>query len=191
MNAMTRALGCWLTGAVLAHCGAAIAQEKSRGYPVRPIRLIVAASPGAGGDIMARSVAQMLTDAFGQNAVVDNRPGASGSIGVELVARSAPDGYTLLSLGDTLTILGATRRVPFDILKAFDPVVPTSTQPYVLIVHPSMPFRSIKELVAYSATQTVTYSGSTGIASTVHLGMARFAQLSGAKLLFIPYKGTA
>src|ERR1700687_3323147 len=136
MNAMTRGLGCWLTGAVLAYCGATVAQDKAGGgYPGRPIRLIVAASPGAGGDIMARAVAQMLTEAWGQNAVVDNRPGASGAIGVELVARSAPDGYTLLSLGDTLTLLGAAKRLPFDILKAFDPVVPTSTQPYVLIVH--------------------------------------------------------
>ena len=191
MNAMTRRLGFGLAGAVLVCSGASVAQDKPAGYPVRPIRLIVAASPGAGGDIMARAVAQMLTDAWGQTAVVDNRPGASGAIGVELVARAAPDGYTLLSLGDTLTLLGATKRLPFDILKAFDPVVPTSTQPYVLIVHPSMPFKSIKELVAYSATQRVTYSGSTGIGSTVHIGMERFAQLSGAKLMFIPYKGTA
>jgi len=191
MNAVTERLCCWLTGAVLGYCSAAIAQDKPGAYPVRPIRVIVAASPGAGGDIMARAVAQMLTDAWGQTAVVDNRPGASGAIGVELVARSAPDGYTLLSLGDTLTVLAATRRLPFDIRKAFDPVVPTSFQPYVLIVHPSMPFKSIKELIAYAASQTVTYSGSTGIGSTVHLGMERFAQLSGAKLRFIPYKGTA
>jgi tripartite-type tricarboxylate transporter receptor subunit TctC len=191
MNGVNRILAGCLTGAVLAYDGGALAQNKPAAYPVRPIRIIVAASPGAGGDIMGRAVAQMLTDAWGQTAVVDNRPGASGAIGAELVARSAPDGYTLLSLGDSLTLLGATKRLPFDLLKAFDPIVPTSFQPYVLIVHPTMPFKSIKELVAYSATQRVTYSGSTGIGSTVHLGMERFAQLSGAKLLFIPYKGTA
>jgi tripartite-type tricarboxylate transporter receptor subunit TctC len=88
-------------------------------------------------------------------------------------------------------LLGALKRVPFDVLKAFDPVVPTSAQPYVLLANLNMPVKSIKELVAYSATQRVTYSGSSGVGATVHLGMERFAQLSGAKLLFIPYKGTA
>lgn len=191
MNSVNRTVACWLASAVLGYCGAAIAQDKPPDYPTRPIRLVVAASPGAGGDMMARAVAQILTDAWGQNAIVDNRSGASGSIGVELVARSAPDGYTLLSLGDTLMILGATKRVPFDVLKAFDPVVPTSTQPYILLAHPSLTVKSIKELVAYSATRTVTYSGSTGVGAPVHLGMERLAQLSGAKLQFIPYKGTA
>jgi len=191
MNGVKPIVACWLAGAVLGYCGPSIAQDKPPDYPSRPIRLVVAASPGAGGDIMARAVAQMLTDAWGQNAIVDNRPGASGTIGVELVARSAPDGYTLLSLGDTLIILGATKRVPVDVLKAFDPVVPTSVQPYIILAHPSMPANSVKELVAYSATRSVTYSGSTGVGSTVHLGMTRLAQLSGMKLQFIPYKGTA
>ena len=191
MNGLNRSLGCWLASAVLGYIGACVAQDKPGGYPVRPIRLIVAASPGAGGDIMARTVAQMLTNAWGQNAVVDNRPGASGAIGVELVARSAPDGYTMLSLGDSLMLLGVQKRVPFEVLKAFDPVVPTSTQPYVLLTNLNVPFKSIKELVAHSATQRVTYSGSTGVGGTVHLGMERFAQISGAKLLFVPYKGTA
>jgi tripartite-type tricarboxylate transporter receptor subunit TctC len=191
MNSVKRTVACWLTSVALGYWGAVIAQDKPPDYPVRPIRLVVAASAGAGGDMMARAVAQMLTDAWGQNAIVDNRPGASGTIGVELVARSAPDGYTLLSLGDTLVILGATKRVPIDVLKSFDPVVPTSVQPYVVLAHPSLPAKSVKELVAYSATRTVTYSGSTGVGSTVHLGMERLAQLSGMKLQFIPYKGTA
>jgi len=188
MNTMTRSL---LAAAVLAYNGASVAQDKPGGYPVRPIRLVISGSPGAGGDMMARAVAQMLTDAWGQNAIVDSRPGGSGVIAVELAARSAPDGYTLLSLGDNFMLLGALKRVPFDVLKAFDPVVPTSAQPYVLLANLNMPVKSIRELVAYSATQRVTYSGSSGVGATVHLGMERFAQLSGAKLLFIPYKGTA
>jgi tripartite-type tricarboxylate transporter receptor subunit TctC len=191
MNCVTRILACALTCAVLACNGAAIAQDKPAGYPVRPIRLILTVAPGAGADAIARAAAQMLTDAWGQNAVVDNRPGGSGVIATELVARSAPDGYTILSQGDTLMILGVQKRVAFDVLKAFDPIVPTSAQPYILLVSPNMPFKSIKELVAYSATQRVTYSGAAGIGSTVHLGMERLAQLSGAKLLFVPYKGSA
>src|SRR5262249_50284913 len=153
------------------------AQDKPAGYPVKPIRLVLAASPGAGGEMVARAAGQMLTDSWGQSVIIDSRPGGSGSIAVELVARSAPDGYTLLSLGETLLLLGATKRVPFDVLQAYDPIVPTSSQPYVLLANPKMPFRSIKEMVAYSATQTVTYSGASGAGNTVHLGMERFAKM--------------
>ena len=181
---------CAVAAAMLASLPA-LAQDKSANYPIRPVRLIVSVAPGAGADAIARAAAQMLTDAWGQNAVGDNRPGAGGVIAAELVAKSAPDGYTLLSHGETLMLLGVLKRVPFDIRKAFDPIVPTSTQPYVLLVGPSLPVKSIRELVAYSATQTLTYAGGAGLGSTVHLGLERFAQLSGAKLLFIPYKGSA
>jgi len=191
MKSVNRIVACWLLSAVLGYCGPALAQGKPSDYPTRPIRLIVAASAGAGGDMMARAVAQMLTDAWGQNTIVDNRPGGSGTIGIELVARAAPDGYTLLSLGDTLVIVGATKRVSLDVLKAFDPIAPTSVQPYIMLAHPSLPSKSFTEMVAYSATRPVTYSGSTGVGAAVHLGMERLAQLSGAKLQFVPYKGTA
>ncbi len=191
MNDMTRNLAGWLASAALAYNGAAIAQDKPAGYPVRPIRLVVAVAPGAGADAIARAVGQMLTDRWGQNAVVDNRSGGGGVIATELVARSAPDGYTFLSQGDTVLYQGAQKRVPFDVLKAFDPVVSTSTQPYVLLVNLSLPVKSIKDMISYSKTQTLDYSGSTGIGSPVHLGMERFAQLSGAKLLYVPYKGSA
>src|SRR5215218_2759424 len=126
MYRMTRTVACWLASAVLAYHGAAIAQDKPAAYPVRPIRLIIAVAPGAGADAIARAAAQMMIDAWGQNAVVDNRPGAGGIIAAELVARAAPDGYTLLSIGDTLVIMGAMKRVPFDVLQAFDPVVAMS-----------------------------------------------------------------
>jgi tripartite-type tricarboxylate transporter receptor subunit TctC len=166
-------------------------QAAAAEYPVRPIRLIVSVAPGAGADAIARAVAQMLTDRLGQNAVVDNRPGGGGVIATEMVARSAPDGYTILSQGDTVMLQGATKRVPFDVRKALDPIVATSTQPYILLVNLNFPVNSIKELIAYSATQTVTYSGSSGIGTGVHLGMEWLAKLSGAKLLFVPYKGSA
>ena len=191
MKTMIWSLTRWLAFAMPIFGGAVFAQDKPADYPLRPIRLIVTVAPGAGTDAIAREVAQMLTTQFGQNVVVDNRPGGSGVIATELVARSAPDGYTLLMQGDTLMLLGATKRVPFDVLKAFDPIVATAGQPYILLVNPGLPFKSIKEMVAYSAKQTLTYSGSSGVGSTVHLGMEWFAQLSGAKLLFVPYKGSA
>ena len=169
----------------------ATAQEKIAGYPVRPIRVIVAVQPGAGGDVMARAAAQMLSERFGQSTVIDNRPGAGGLIATELVARAAPDGYTILSQGETVIIQAAMKRLPFDIMKALEPVVPTSTQPYILLAHSSLLVNSVKELIAYSASNTVTYSGGAGLGGTVHLGMEQFAIRSGMKLTFVPYKGSA
>lgn len=194
MRVMFIRWACWLLPAVFACTSAAIAQvkvDKPAGYPTRPIRLMVTVAPGAGTDAIAREVAQMLTAQLGQNVVVDNRPGGGGVIATELVARAAPDGYTILMQGDTMMLLGATKRVPFDVLKTFDPVVATASQAYILLVNPVLPFKSIKEMVAYSAKQTLNYSGSSGVGSTVHLGLEWFAQLSGAKLLFVPYKGSA
>lgn len=179
------------TAAFALLCVQALAQERPPGYPAKPIRIVTAAAPGAGADMVARIVAQIFMDHWKANVVVDNRPGAGGAIATELVARSAPDGYTFFSQGESLLLQGATKRVSFDVLKTFDPVVPTSSQPYILLAHPDLPVRSIKDLVAYSANHTVTYSGSSGVASMIHIGMERFAKLSGAKLLFVPYKGSA
>ena len=184
----------WLAGSLFACLsGSALAASSAKpaGYPTRPIRLIITVAPGAGADAIARAAAQMMTDAWGQTAVVDNRPGGTGVIAADLVANSAPDGYTLLSVGEQLLLLGAEKRLSFDVLKAFDPVVATTQQPYILIANLDAPFKSIKEMVAYSATQTVRYSGSSGIGSSVHLGMEQLARLSGAKLLYVPYKGSA
>ena len=190
MNAVIRRLACWLTPAALAYNTAALAQEKPGGYPVRPIRIVVTVSPGAGADAIARAAAQMLTERWGQTVVVDNRAGGSGVIATELVARAAPDGYTILSYADSLLFLGATKRVPFDVLTAFDPIVMMTAQPYILIVGLNLPVESLKDLVTYSAKQALTY-GSSGIGGTVHLGMERLAALTGAKLRHVPYKGTA
>jgi tripartite-type tricarboxylate transporter receptor subunit TctC len=191
MNSILWRMIQWAVTAMLACGGAAIAQDKPAGYPTRPIRLIIAVAPGAGADMIARAAAQMLTDKWGQNAVVDNRSGGGGVIATELAARAAPDGYTILSQGDGVLLQGVLKRVPFDVLKAFDPIVATSAQPYILLVGLNLPVKSIKDLIAFSATQRVTYSGSAGIGTSVHLGLEHFAQLSGANLLFVPYKGSA
>ena len=176
---------------LLAHDVPAMAQDKPAGYPTRPIRIIVSVAPGAGGDAIARLAGQMLSDRWGQNAVVDNRSGGGGVIATELVARAVPDGYTLLSQGETVLLQGATKRVPFDVLKTFDPVVGTSRAAVCVTGGAGYAAKTMKDLVAMSATQPVTYSGSSGVGSTIHLGMEWWAQMSGAKLLFVPYKGSA
>lgn len=179
-----------LAASALVSSCVALAQDKPANYPTRPIRLIVTVAPGAGADTMARAAGQILSDSLGQTVVVDNRAGGSGVIATELVARAAPDGYTFLSYADALLLIGVTKRVPFDVLKAFEPVVTLTSQPYVLVIQPNLPIRNLKEFVAYSQKVTLTY-GSSGIAGTVHLGMEQLAKISGAKLLHVPFKGTA
>ena len=166
------------------------AQDKPANYPVRPIRIIIPVAPGGGLDIISRSIAQMLTDRWGQSVIVDNRPGGGTVIATEIGAKAAPDGYTLLALTDTLRIIGATKRVAFDVRTAFDPIVPLSAQPYILIVGPSVPAKSVKELVAYSMANAVSY-GSSGVGTTAHLGLEVLTALTGAKFVHVPYKGGA
>ena len=191
MNIMIRKLGCWLTPVVLAHSTAVWAQDKPPGYPVRPIRIVISVAPGAGADMVARLTAQILSDRWGQNVVVDPRPGGGGVIASTLVAKAEPDGYTLYQNGFGLLIQGATERLPFDVLKTFEPVVRTTSQPYILLVNASVPAKSVKELIAHSASKPLTYAGSSGVGSTVHLGMERLASLSSMKLKHIAYKGSS
>jgi tripartite-type tricarboxylate transporter receptor subunit TctC len=191
MNFMLGKLGGLFIPAVLAFNSTAIAQDKPAGYPVRPIRIIIGVAPGAGADMVARATAQILTEQWGQNAVVDPRPGGGGVIASELAARSAPDGYTLYQNGFGILFQGATKRVPFDVLKTFEPVVRTTQQPYILLVHPSVAAKTFKELVAQSAVKPLTYAGSSGVGSTVHLGMERLSSVSGLKAKHIAYKGSS
>jgi tripartite-type tricarboxylate transporter receptor subunit TctC len=181
-----------VAAAIVLACAAAAGygQDKPAGYPSRPIRIIVGVAPGAGNDAVTRAAAQMLNDRWAQTVVVDNRSGGGTVIAAELGAQAPPDGYTILSATDTLMLLGALKRVTFDILKAFEPIVVMTTQPYILVIEPSLPVKSVKDLIAYSKTKTLTY-GSSGIGTTVHLGMERLAQLTGTSFAHVPYKGTA
>ena len=119
------------------------AQDAPRGYPARPIRLIVPVVPGGGLDIICRSVGQMLTERWGQSVIIDNRGGGGTVLATELAAKAAPDGYTLFAGTDTLRVVGVMKRVAFDVLKAFDPVVPMAGQPYILIVNPALPVKNV------------------------------------------------
>jgi len=190
MKVQTRQVVSGLAACALALSSLAAAQDKPANYPTKPIRLVVTVAPGAGSDTIARAAGKILSDAWGQSVVVDNRAGGGGVIATELVAKAAADGYTFLSYADSLLLLGVTKRVPFDVLKTFEPVVTMTSQPYVLVIQPNLPIRNLKDFVAYSQKVTLTY-GSSGVAGTVHLGMEHLAQVSGAKLLHVPFKGTA
>lgn len=183
--------GFWLAAIVLAPGMVAVAQDKVPGYPARPIRIIIAVAPGAGADFIARTTAQLLADRWGQNAVVDSRPGGGGVVAVELLNRSTADGHTLMQYGDGMVLIGVHKRVPFDVMKAFEPVVASSTQPYILLAHQDLAAHSIKELIALSAVKPVTYGGGGGAGATVHVGMERLGAVSGMRLKYVAYKGSA
>lgn len=191
MNTKIKRLS-WLTAPLLAYGAAVLAQDKPPpGYPVRPIRIIISVAPGAGADMVARMTAQILSDRWHQNVVVDPRPGGGGVVASNLVAKAEPDGYTLYQNGFGLLLQGATQRVPFDVLKVFEPVVRTTSQPYILLVNASIPAKSVKELIAQSAIKPLSYAGSSGVGSTVHLGMERLVTLSSMKLKHVAYKGSS
>src|SRR6185503_4544376 len=130
----------------------------------------------------------MLNERWGQSVIVDNRPGGGTVLATEIAAKAAPDGYTFFAGTDTLRVVGVTKRVSFDVRKAFDPVVPMAGQPYILIVNPTLPVKNIKDLIAYSMTQSLSY-GSSGVGTVAHIGLEYFTAKTGAKLVHVPYKG--
>ena len=169
---------------------AAAAQELPAGYPSRPVRMVVSSVPGGAMDIIARSVAQMLTDRIGQSVVVDNRPGGATVLATEIAAKAAPDGYTLFGGSDNLYVVGVTKRVAFDVRSAFEPVALMATQPYILLVSPSVPARTFKELVAIAMTRPLTF-GSSGVGTVGHLGLESALSRTGGQFVHVPYKGGA
>ena len=162
-------------------------------YPTRPVRIVVPFAPGGPNDIIVRLVAQKLTETWSQPFVVENRPGAGGNIGTDFVAKAAPDGYTLLSVGPgSLIINPLIGKVPYDTARDFAPVTLMARAPNALVAHPSLPAGSVKELIELARSQPgrVNY-GSGGNGSTPHLAGAMFAAMAGVALTHVPYKGTA
>jgi tripartite-type tricarboxylate transporter receptor subunit TctC len=159
-------------------------------YPVKPIRFIVSTAPGGSPDILARIVAQKLSESMGQQVVVDNRAGASGIIGTEIVAKSAPDGYTIL-LGTSLNI-GAMpvlkKRMPYDADKDLAPVTHLAWVANVVALHPSVPATTVAELVQVARSRPLNFASS-GNASPAHLSGELFNVLAGTKMTHVPYKG--
>ncbi len=181
-----------LAGAALALLSAALPAAAQQDYPNKPIRLVVPFAPGGVTDTGARVVAEQLGKRLGQQVVVDNRPGASGNIGTQLVATSPPDGYTLaLGFDGTMVINPHVfASVPFDTVRDFVPVSKIGDAVLIVIVHPSVPVKNLQELIAYSKSTPGGLSyGSAGTGSTPHIGGELLKQRTGANLVHVPYKG--
>ncbi len=189
-------------------CGSAVAQAPSTGsartkpgveasgqaYPNKPLRLIVPFPPGGGNDILARSVGQRLSETIGQQIIVDNRGGAGGMIGAELAARAAPDGYTLFlaSIGNLAFTPALHARLPYDPIKDFAPVTLLATSAFIMVVNPSVPAKSVKDLIALAKAKPgqLNYA-SAGQGSSLHMTGEIFKLFTGTDLVHIAYKGSA
>ena len=188
----TRAIGVALVALFAGSAPAALAQPSAGpAYPTKPIRLIVPFPPGGGTDITARTIAHKLTERWGQQVVVDNRPGANGTIGVDLCAKAAPDGYTLTMISSSHAVnVSLYTKLPYDLVKDLAPITQATSQPYSLVIHPSVPAKSVKELIALGKAKPGSLNdGSSGAGGLSHLSGALLASLAGINMVHIPYKG--
>ena len=166
----------------------AVAADK---YPEKPIRILIPFAPGGGTDVLARAVSDKLTEALGASIIIDNRPGAGGTLGTALVARAAPDGYMFLFTSASYTFApNFYRDLPYDPVKDFKPVTMFGSSPNVLAVHPSLPVKSVKEFLALARKRPGDiYYGSAGRGSNIHLTTALFLYMAKINLTQVPYKG--
>ncbi len=180
--------------AVAAAAGAG-AQSATRGsgaaYPTKPIRIVVASAPGGGTDFAARVVSAKLVELLGQSVVIDNRGGAGGTIGSDIVAKSVPDGYTLLMVFVNFAVHPALyQKLPFDSVKDFVPVAPVATTPLILVVNPQVPAKSVREFIALGKAPGARLNyAAPGVGSLGHLAGELFKSMTGASLVHVPYKG--
>lgn len=169
----------------------AAASGSAQVYPTKAVRLIVPFAAGGASDIVGRTAGQKLAELWGQSVVVDNRAGGSGQIGTEAVARAAPDGYTLLVVEPTFAITPSLfPKIPFDVVQDFVPIVQIGQGPQVLVVHPSVPVKNVKELIALAKARPGQLNfASPGTGTTGHLGMELFKLMAKVDMVHIPYKG--
>jgi tripartite-type tricarboxylate transporter receptor subunit TctC len=185
--------GAFLVMSLLFQTGMVSAQTPADTYPAKAIRIVVPFPPGSAADIVARAVGTKLTEKWGQQVVVDPRPGASGIVASEIVARSAPDGYTLImGTAATHTInISLYPKLPYDPVRDFAPVVLASLVPNVLAVHPSVPVKSVKELITLAKARPGMLSyASSGSGTSPHLAGELFKNMAGVDILHVPYKGS-
>jgi tripartite-type tricarboxylate transporter receptor subunit TctC len=165
----------------------------AQSYPTKTVRVIVGFAPGGSTDVTARIVAQKMSDAWRQQVIVDNRPGAGGNIGAELVAKAPPDGYTLLLATTGVMAINQKlyRSMPYDALRDFAPITQIGSLPLILIVHPSLPARSVKELIALAKARPGQLSyASSGVGGATHMTAEIFRMMTGIDIVHIPYKGS-
>jgi len=191
MNASALNIGAALTGVALA-IGAGSVCAQATSYPSKSIRMVIALAPGGGVDTTGRFFAQKMNQAWGQSVVADNRPGAGGAVAAEIVAKAPPDGYTLLMSSSGITITPSIMKLNYDPHNELLPVTLAVISPGVMVVHPSVPAKTVKEFIAFARARPgeLLYSSS-GQGSGQHLAMALFAQMTGIKMTHVPYKGTA
>lgn len=166
---------------------------RAQGYPAKPIRLVVAVQPGGNLDLMGRAVAEKVSDGLGQRMYVENRPGANSTIGLANVARSAPDGYTLVMVAQSALVAAKMMRdPPYDPVRDFAGVSLIATLHQALVVHPSLPVKSVKELIAFAKARPGELNcGSSGNGSGSHLALELFTRMAGLRIVRVPYNGDA
>jgi len=180
---------CMMQGALIATMLAALPAQ-GQNYPVRPVRVIVPLAAGGGMDTITRGLAQKLADTFGQSFVVDNRPGAGSQVALEILAGSAPDGHTLMMISATTVVHPILYKSRFDIVRDFATVGQVTAQGYVLVVHPTIPAKSVTELVQYArANPDKLNYASSGIGSPIHMSTELFQIATGTRMTHIPFKG--
>ena len=184
----------WTCGVLLAFPGlVGVLPVHAQNYPVRPVRMIVPFSPGGATDVPARILAQRLSEALGHQIVIDNRPGAGAVLGTDAVAKAPPDGYTLLLTATTHVISASLyKKLPYDAIRDFAPVMLIGSGPNVLTVHPSLPAKNVRELISLAKARPgkIDYASS-GNGSAQHLFGALFMSLADIRMMHIPYKGSA
>ena len=180
----------WLMTAMLGLLLAAGGVHAQQSYPTKPIRLIVPFPPGGPSDIVARMLAQKLTETFKQSVVVDNRPGGGGTIGTETAVRADPDGYTMIIVSAAYAANAALYKLPYDPVNDVAPIALIGETGNVVTLHPSVPIKSIKELIAYDKANPGKLNyGSGGAGGDTHLATELFNQMAGTRMTHVPYKG--
>jgi tripartite-type tricarboxylate transporter receptor subunit TctC len=172
-------------------CAAAMPAAFGQNYPAKPIRIVAPFAPGGGTDFIARVVAQKLTESLGQQTLVDNRPGAGGTLGAEIGIKSPPDGYTYVLVAGSYAVNPSLFKLSFDPVNDITPVIQLSQGPFLIVVHPSLPVKNVKDLIAVAKSKPgqLTFASS-GAGSITQLATELFNDMAGIKMIHVPYKGT-